>query len=183
VVLHGDIDLTGLLDGVERWAEDDSALASAAAAAPAIIAGRLGRTFDVVLSSCVLSQLCSPFTRALARRGPEWLILMKLIGGSHFELMARLLRSGGSGVALGDGYYGPAGERERETPTWRTLDPRAQAGLREGVMRLRDPAFLAEVIVSSAAGGLIESARLSEPWLWHVEDAEMLVYAVIFKRT
>jgi SAM-dependent methyltransferase len=183
VVLHGDVDLTGLLDQVDRWAEDDGALADAAAGAAAAIAARLGQTFDVVLSSCVLSQLCSPFAAVLARRGPEWLTLMRLVGGSHFELMARLLRPGGCGVALGDGYHGPVAERASETPTWQTLDPLVQAALSQGVMRLRDPAFLAEVIVSSPARDLIESARLSDPWLWQVEEAEMLVYAVIFQRT
>jgi hypothetical protein len=183
VVLHGDVDLTGLLDGVERWGEDDQLLAKEAAGAAAALAARLGRTFDVVLSSCVLSQLCAPFTRVLARRPPEWRSLMTVLGRTHLELMARLLRPGGSGVALGDAYHGPASDHQRSIVSWASLDRRSVLALQEGVMRLRDPRFLAELLAGPPLRELITSARLSEPWLWHVEQAAMLVYAVIFERS
>lgn len=177
VILHGDVDLTGLLDGAERWGEDDQALALQADGAAAAIAARLGRTFDVVLSSCVLSQLCAPFTRALARRAPEWTALMRLVGRSHFELMARLLRPEGTGVALGDVYLGPASVHR--DVTWSSVDGHT---LQNGILRLRDPAFLAELLAAPPVRELIASARLSEPWLWQVEEAAMLVYAIVFQR-
>ena len=183
VIVHGDVDLTGLLDDVERWAEDDDQLASMAAGAAAAIAARLGRTFDVVLSSCVLSQVCAPFTRVLARRALEWQALMRLLGRTHLELMSLLLRPGGSGVALGDVYYGAARDRLGQVPTWETLDWQVVLELRNGVMRLRDPDFLAELLAGPPLRARIAQARLSEPWLWHVEEAAMLVYAVIFQTT
>jgi hypothetical protein len=181
VILHGDVELTGLLDDIERWGEDDDRLAGVAAGAAAAIAARLGRTFDVVLSSCVLSQLCAPFTRVLARRAREWQALMRLVGRTHLELMSLLLRPGGNGVALGDVYYGPARERLGQVPTWETLDWQVVLELRSGVMRLRDPDFLAELLAGPPLRDRIAQARLSEPWLWHVEEAAMLVYAVIFQ--
>jgi SAM-dependent methyltransferase len=183
VVLHGDVDLTGLLDGIERWGDDDGALFAQAEEAAAAVAARLGRTFDVVLSSCVLSQLCAPFTRVLARRPEEWRALMALVGRTHFQLMARLLRPGGTGVALGDIYYGPAAAHAATALTWASLDRRAEAALREAVMRLRDPHFLAQLLAGPELRDLVVRARLSEPWLWQVEQAAMLVYAVIFQRS
>jgi hypothetical protein len=183
VILHRNVDLTGLLDSVERWGEDDQLLAHQAERAAAAVAARLGRTFDVVLSSCVLSQLCTPFTRALARKAPEWKALMTVVGRTHLELVARLTRSGGSGIVLGDSYYGPAGSAPPPAPTWETLDAGARRALRDGIMRLRDPDFLAELVAGPPVRALMSSARLSEPWLWQVERAIMLVYALIFERS
>jgi hypothetical protein len=182
VRLHGDVELTGLLDGIERWGEDDRTLAAEAAGTAAALAARLGRTFDVVLSSCVLSQLCAPFTRALARQAPEWAALMRLVGQVHFELMARLLRSGGTGVALGDSYYGLPSAPRPHPSTWEALPRRTVEGLGAGVLRLRDPAFLGELLARPPVRELVASARLSEPWFWQVENALMLVYAVVFQR-
>jgi hypothetical protein len=182
LVLHGDVDLTGLLDGVERWGEDDAALAELAAEAASLLAARLGRTFDVVLSSCVLSQLCTPFLRVLARRPAEWVTLMRAVGRTHFELAARLTRPGGTAVVLGDSYYAPA-SAPAATPTWDQLDPQAVLAMQSGIMRLRDPRFLAELVAGPPVRHLLTSARLSDPWLWHVEDALMLVYAVILQRS
>jgi hypothetical protein len=179
VLLHGDIDLTGLLETIELWGDDDEVLRRRAEAAAEEIAARLGRTFDVVLSSCVLSQLCTPFNRVLARRAPEWTAFMRNIGRSHFELVARLLRSGGTGVVLGDGYHGPTSQGAL---SWQTLDGRVARALREGVMRLRDPLFLAELAAAPPVRTLITAARLSEPWLWQVEGALMLVYAILLDR-
>jgi hypothetical protein len=182
VALHGDVDVTGLLDGLERWGDDDALLASESEGAARALAARVGRTFDVVLSSCVLSQLCAPFTRVLARRGPEWTGLMGLLGRTHFELMARLLRPGGTGVALGDLYHGPASSRAEAPVGWDRVDRGAVLAARAGVMRLRDPAFLAALLAGPPVRDLLETARLTEPWLWNVEAAAMLVYAVVFER-
>ena len=146
-----------------------------------MLAARLGRSFDVVLSPCVLSQLCAPFTRTLARTAAQWQALMAQVGGAHLELMARLLRPGGQGVAVGDLYLGPDDGTARPLD-WASLDRRAVAALRGGVMRLRDPEFLAQLLASAPVRALIADARLTDPWTWTVEGTRMLVYAVLFRR-
>lgn len=181
VVLHEEVDLTGLLDGLERRGDDEGALERAASRAPELIAGGLGRTFDLVLSACVLSQLCAPFTRSLARTGAQWRAFLAAIGQAHFELMVRLLRPGGNGVALGDLYLGPA-TGGPAVVRWADLDDRGVAALRGGVMRLRDPQFLAELLAAPPLVDRVTGARLTEPWSWTVEGARMLVYAVLFQR-
>src|SRR5207249_8125244 len=137
------------------------------------IAARLGCTFDVVLSSCVASQLCAPLYRVLARRPSEWLALMRAIGSAHLETMVRLARPDGTCVLLGDAFYAPAGANPAP-PTWDTLDGGLLRNLRDGVMRLRDPAFLLELL-QAAPSDRLTAARLTEPWLWTVEQAVMLV--------
>jgi hypothetical protein len=183
IVLHGGVELTGLLGSVEVWAEEFPSECGFRAredeAVRAITRG-LGRTFDVVLSDCVLSQLCVPFFRLLAARMSEWSALMRAVARVHAGTMAALLRGGGTGVLVGDVPYTlgpPAGEPA--PPRWEELGAEVTSRLREGVSLLRRPAYLVELIAATPALG---AAQLTEPWLWSQEEALMLAYAVLFRR-
>jgi hypothetical protein len=185
IVLHAGVELTGLLGSVETWAEDFPGEGGFRARAPeaiGAIAGGLGRTFDVVLSDCVLSQLCVPFYRLLAARMPEWSALMRAVAQVHTGTMAALLRPGGTGVLVGDVPYAlgaPAGAGEPAPPRWEELDASVLARLREGISLLRRPDYLLELVAATPG---LEPPHLTEPWLWSQEEAVMLAYAVLFRR-
>ncbi len=183
IVLHEGVDLTGLLGSVDTWAESEAALAVMAKAAARAIASAIGRTFRVVLSSCVVSQLCVPFFRILARSGSEWADFMEKLGRIHLDTIALLMRPGGTGVLVGDSLYVPrAAESSTPVPTWETLDPVAEDRLRNGPMLLRNPQFLLSLLHEPEIAAKIERPEITQPWLWTVEDSVMLVYAVLLRK-
>jgi hypothetical protein len=184
IVLHAGVDLTGLLGSVQTWAEhfpDERGFHTLEQEAVATIAAHFGRTFDVVASACVVSQLCVPFFRLLAARMPEWSTLMHAVARVHAGTMAALVRPGGTGVLVGDIPYrlGATAAAGESAPAWDSLDAEVLARLREGVLLLRRPDYLVQLVSSTAT---LEAPRLTEPWLWAHEDAVMLAYGVLFRR-
>ena len=90
LVLHGGVDLSGLLDHLEDWGEsfpDPAALGQTAVAAAQALAQRLGQ-FDVTLSTCVLSQLGLPFRRAWVASRTSWAQLTSTLMGVHLATLA-----------------------------------------------------------------------------------------------
>jgi hypothetical protein len=184
IATHAGVDLTGLLGSVERWGDDfpdERGFRERAPAAVAALAAGVGRTFDVVLSDCVASQLCVPFYRLLAARWPEWAALMQAVARVHVATMAALLRPEGTGVLVGDVplTLGPGERGPAAAPSWDTLDAEVQARLREGVALLRRPDYLVDLVAGTPA---LEGPKVTEPWRWEQEDAVMLAYGVLFRR-
>ena len=183
--LHGDVDLSGLLGSIETWGDGhDRPIGVGSAEIAAAMAGRLGRTFDVVVSTAVLSQLCVPLYGWLARQADEWRALMALVGAIHLQTMAALLRPGGTGVLIGDVLHGrrAPGATAPPPPDWQALPEAVSQRLSEGVARLRNPAYLLELLQQPPLPDLLEDVRVTDPWLWSVEQADMLAYAVVFRR-
>ena len=74
VVLHPSIDLSGLLEQLEPWAEafpEQAELSARAVEAAGKLVRELGQ-FDVTLSTCVLSQLGLPFRHAWVASRTAW---------------------------------------------------------------------------------------------------------------
>ncbi len=181
IVVHEGIDLTGLLGSLESWGDDPSALEQAMSGAAEAIAQTVGRTFRVVLSSGVMSQLCVPFYRVLARRPAEWEEFMRGVGHIHLRTIALLTRPGGSGVLVGDALYSTRAA-PAPVPTWDSLPPDFEERLRNGSVLLRNPQSLLTLLHEPHSTSLLEYPEITQPWLWTVEDAVMLAYAILFRR-
>jgi hypothetical protein len=183
--LHGGVDLSGLLGSIETWGDGhDQLIGVGTAGIATALAGQLGRTFDVVVSTAVLSQLCVPLYGWLARQADEWRALMALVGAIHLQTMAALLRPGGTGVLIGDVLHGrrAPGATAPPPPDWQALPEAVSQRLSEGVARLRNPAYLLELLQQPPLPDLLEDVRVTDPWLWSVDQADMLAYAIIFRR-
>jgi hypothetical protein len=170
-----------VLGSVERWADDfpdPARWRHITARAIALIAERIGRAFDVVLSDGIVSQLCVPFYRRLAARPPEWAALMEAVGHVHLGSMQALLRPGGTGILVGDFAFAAPGA-DVPTPGWDALPAELRARLAGGALALRRPDYLTALVAETP--GLVD-ARLTEPWLWFQPDGLSLAYAVLFRR-
>jgi hypothetical protein len=182
LVTHGGIDLSGLLASVESWGDafpDRAGWAEREAEALTEIHRGFSRDFDVVLSDCIVSQLCLSFYRLLAARPSEWCDLMDAVARIHVGTMITLLRPGGTGVLVGDF---PARDSGRSgSPSWDALGP-ALASVRDGVSLLRKPDFLMQLLAAPPFSALIEPPRLTEPWLWTQAGSESIAYAILFRR-
>jgi hypothetical protein len=185
ITVHADVDLGGLLESIEGWADDfprEAQWPALADAAGARIAARVGRRFDVVLSDCIVSQLAIPFYRALVARPPEWAALMRAIGRAHVGAMGSLLSIGGTGVLLGDFPHAPGSGGSGEISSWDTLDPEVLRRLTGGIQLLRKPAVLMELAGAPDLPVRLDLVRLTEPWGWMHGQGLQVAYGVLFKR-
>ena len=158
VIPHAPTDLSGFMSHLDEWGDgfpDDATLGRTAfAAARAIVAG-LGRDFDVVLSTGVLSQLIVPFHRAWLASGASWERLDAAIVAVHLATLVLSTRAGGRGVLAFD------------VPS--SQDPRPMALL--GQLKLPGMA------------SMVQAPELTSPWSWDLGDRVQLVYGLTFGRS
>jgi hypothetical protein len=155
VVLHPDVDLSGLLDQLDPWGEAFPVareLGAHAVASARALVHQLGR-FDVTLSTCVLSQLGLPFRRAWVAPASTWANLSAAVTAVHLATLAGC--TGRRGVLAFD------------------------VQVSGGVVTPEPRAVLAQL----GAPGLkafVSEPKLLEPWAWNLGDEELQVFAIEF---
>lgn len=182
LVLHGNVDLTGLLDRVDELETvDRGQMAELAVAATKQIVERVGGDFDTTLSTCVLSQLVRPFQRSWARSAPEWGIFEAALTALHLTTLSTATRPGGSSVLVFDvlsSKYEPGLDAFADASTEALV---SFVGRSPARLQPRPEALLEQLRAPSLAG-LFARPALTTPWLWQLDDALQLVYALVFQR-
>jgi hypothetical protein len=187
LTVHAPVDLTGIADLVSAWAghvpgvDEVAAAVRQSAAAPA---PNLGGPFDVVLSSCVLSQLVGYATDALGGKHPAYAGLVRAIRGRHLRLMLDLLAPGGTGLLVCDLV---------SSESVGTL-PRVPEHELPGLLHklARDGTFFSGLFPDALAAAFRDDpalaprardVRLLTPWLWRLGPLRsFLVYGLRFRR-
>lgn len=187
VVAHPGIDLSGFIDRLDEWGDTfpgDRELGAAALAAIQSILHKVGRSFRVVLSTCVLSQLPLPFRRTWITSRTNWDRLVAALTAVHLATVAGTVQPGGRGIVAFD-LFGSG-----LAPGLRSVDRNDSEALRAFVdqqvaaslIRLDwDPAAILQRLTSPALRALVESPRLTGPWLWDVGEV-LVVYGLVFNR-
>lgn len=189
LTLHAGVDLSGFIEHLDPWGEqfpEAPDLAKQALLAARSIVQRIGKPFDVVLSTCVLSQLPIPFQRAWIMRESSWANLIGAIRAVHLATLAGLTRPGGTGViafdVLSSGEVPTLGDLE--TSDSDALEARVAGEVQRGVWSLHpNPHELARELASPGLSSLVRAPRVTPPWLWNLGDATQLVYAIVFNRS
>ncbi len=186
--LHAPVDLTDIAPIVSTWAAkkpapDDVRLAirvSDAASAP-----ELGGPFDVVLSSCVLSQLMGYATDTLGGdEHPGFRALVRSMRTRHLRLMLDSLKPGGTGLLVCDLV---------SSDSLNTLPRVPEHELPGLVSKLaRDGNFFSGLFPDAVLSAFraepdlvarVDDPKLLSPWLWRLGPARsFLVYAIRFGR-
>jgi hypothetical protein len=187
VRLHGGVDLTGIADVFPAWEKappTPAEVSAAAARATGRVVPPVGGPFDVVLSPCLLSQLCGYAGDVLGRSHPRRRELLLALRTRHLRTVVDLLAPGGAGVVVCDvvsstGYPELVGMKKEKLPdlldrltyTDRGFDGLSPASMRQA---LRDDPTIAP---------LLGPLQLVAPWLWHLGPARaFLVYAMRLRR-
>lgn len=138
---------------------------------------------DVVVSTCVLSQLLSAMTHLVTDKHPQFLPLIQAVRRGHLIRMLQLLKPGGRGILISDLVS------SETTPELTTINeanlPKLLAhslatgnffsGLHPGVM-------LQDLGTAAGIASLIESPIMTAPWRWQMGSRAYAVYAITFRR-
>lgn len=188
LVAHPNIDLSGTLERVDAWGDQFPAereLDALAAEVAGDISRKIGRTFDVVLSACVLSQLYQPLRQTLLLKLDAWRRLFTAIDRAHLATVAALTRPGGTGILALDvtsSHKLPELQSFTAPETWEALDAAATAAIAARKVTLDpDPQHLTALLTAAPFAAQIERPRLTTPWVWDTGGGVLaLVYALMF---
>lgn len=187
LVLHGGVDLSGLLGELDAWGEpgafpEPTRLGARAVAAARSLVAELG-VYDVTLSACVLSQLVLPFRSAWVAPATTWSNLAAALQAIHLATLA--------GTTARRGVLAFDVQSSRGAPALASFDAAGQESLEALVVRevlagnLRlspEPRAVMAQLASPGLAKLVENPRLSSPWLWNLGETQQLVYALEFDR-
>jgi hypothetical protein len=188
LVVRAPVDLSGAffrLDGFRRQPATPNQLATLAGSSADAVVAALPGQFDVVLSTCFLSQLMQSAFHSLGERHPQLHIIACALALAHVRSVARLVRPGGAGHLVTDA---------ATTDTYPLVDlwdQQAPLALLEhleasdNVFSGTGPSFLRRILATDkqVAPLLAGAARVVEPWLWRfTEERTYLVYALSFRR-
>lgn len=156
LALHGGIDLSGVLEQLDAWGDafpEPAALSAAAVVAARGLVRELGQ-HDVVLSTCVLSQLALPFRRSWVAPVSTWANLDAAITAVHLATLA--------GCCSRRAILAFDVQSKDGTPS-----PHPEALLTQ----LRAPGLTP----------LVDELRVTAPWRWDLGETSQTVYAIEFR--
>lgn len=187
ITLHPQLDCSGMLEHLDEWGDrfpDRDLLAQSAVAAAQGIVRRLGRSFEVVVSACVLNELALPFQRAWLTSRANWADLLSTISAVHLATLTGSTRPGGRGLIVFDT------ASSKHTPALAELEGRSSEELEEFVAEARaaggldfrpDPRDLVRRLLSPGLRSLVADPELSAPWLRPDGPDTHLVYSLTFR--
>lgn len=186
--LHGGVDLTAVAPLMALWPEKPPGPLQFrqvlktldSAPLPAI-----GGPFDVILSPCVLSQICLYATDTLGRSHPRRRELRDAIRRRHLRQMVEWLSPGGTGILVID-----LATTERLGTLVQSHRDRLEEVANRTVARSNhfpglDPESLrAGLMADPHLRGLVANIQQIPPWLWTLgPNKSFLVYALRFRRS
>lgn len=188
VRLHGGIDLTGCWQYLGHRprgdaptdAEIDQILERCAAGQRMELPG----PFDVVASTCVISQVIDGAVMALGPTHPRLLEVVLTLRSNHLKRMARLLSPGGRAVLVTDFVSSdtlPALRAEHE-PDWPAL--LAEITARGNFFHGLNPRHLLAALASdSELAAAVSDLRITGLWRWNQAKRVYAVAAIEFEAT
>jgi hypothetical protein len=183
LVLHGALDVTGMLEAMTRWsphAEVSGAELTALMEWPTHrVALVLPGPFDVVASTCLLSQLIANVHDTLGEAHPQLGRAIQAIRLGHLRLLASLARPGGRVVLITD-LASSNWVPELKDLTGQVAPSSIRRIARDhGLIRGVDPAELIHLVRQDCQlSRRSAETRLVGPWTWRLHVRTYLVCAI-----
>jgi hypothetical protein len=183
---HGDLDVTGMLDAMSSWSPQeriDPAVVAACADVPVqSILPLLPGPFEVVVSTCLLSQLILNLVHTVGEGHPQFLLLLQAVRAGHLRLLTHLVAPGGTAILITDVVSSDT------VPTLSSVPDSALSGLLARLVRERNffhgvnPAILETL---AAHDPVLRTYGLHQetlaPWRWDLGPRMYLVYAMKYR--
>ncbi|HEY6077886.1 MAG TPA: hypothetical protein VIW29_03745 [Polyangiaceae bacterium] len=187
VLSHAPLDLSGMFEHIERWGRmqvTPRELALAPAAGAERIAAALPGPFDVVVSTCLLTQLQLQLLELLGDQHRLFGALRQFLSLTHLRTLAALSQPLGQALLITDlceSAVFPAG-RPRDSAD---LEPLLRELVRVGhVIHSSHPELLTLTLQDDPVlARSFTSVKQSAPWLWqNGPELRFLVYGLILQR-
>jgi hypothetical protein len=185
IKLHAPLDLSGMLDRLEAWramrTTPDELMAFPDAAARQVTS-QLPAPFDVVASTCLLTQLQLAALRALTERHPLFEAARQLVNLQHLRALARLLGPGGKALLVNDVASNATYPLDRaQGDLVALMSELVRAG---NVIYAVNPELVAWTLGEDPyLKRYIEAAPIRDVWLWQNGPERLfLVYALLLTR-
>jgi hypothetical protein len=138
---------------------------------------------DVVVSTCVLSQILSAMTYLVTDKHTQFLPLIQAVRRGHLVRMLQLLKSGGRGILISDLVSSETTPELTSTNEASLPKLLAQAlatgnffsGLHPGVM-------LQDLGTAPGIAAFVDSPIMTAPWRWQMGPRTYAVYAITFRK-
>lgn len=184
--LHGGSDLARLSAALAGWTSsdrrhgDDALVQALAEATPSLPPG----PFDVVLSSCLLSQLVTPVIEALGPDHPRLPDALRALRHRHLAIMADLLTAQGTALLVSDLVSSDTRPELAQEPATDLTELMLRSVQEQNFFSGTNPyALLSDLQDDPAFTERIDRVALVEPWIWSLGAARRyLVYAVAMRR-
>ena len=186
VQLHGGIDITGALDVMASWSPkmpiSDKDLVQCMKG-PVAVLPRLPGPFDVVASTCLVSQLLRNVVTSAGEAHPQFLQAIQAVRAGHLRFLVELVAGGGCGLLITDLVSSDSYPPLSTIPTNQLPGVIARLIQESNFFHGLNPAILATFFQSDpVVGSEIAKVDLIQPWLWDLGPRTYAVYALRFFR-
>lgn len=185
--VHAPLDLSGMFHELERWARLECTaqeLMVAPARGAKRIAAALPGPFDVVVSSCLLTQLQLSLLQLLGDQHQLFVALRELLTLTHLRTLSALTSPSGHALLvtdLCDDSAFPAGRPSSSADLASLMNELVRAG--RVIYTAHPELFKITLQDDPVLLRTFAPARLSEPWLWqNGPGLRFLVYALTLPR-
>jgi hypothetical protein len=187
LVLHAPLDLSGLLDRIDRWSRfqvTPEELMGHADATAAALRARVGGPFDVVLSACMLSQMQLSVLNVLSEQHRLFQAVRWTLNLTHFRTLAALTRPSGRALFATDVSSGALHALDALAPAADCVALLWELVTQRRVFDFADPKRIAALFSDDP---LLREAfqpfEVNDAWLWsNGPEAKFLVYASELQR-
>jgi hypothetical protein len=184
---HAPVDVSGMFHNLERFARLEvtpQELMSAPGAGAKRVAQSLPGPFDVVVSSCLLTQLQLTLLEVMGEQHRLFGALRELLTLTHLRVLSALAAPGGRALLvtdLCDDTVFPAGRPRDPSDLTPLLQDLVAAG--KVIYTAHPEVFKITLQDDPVLSRTFQPAQLSTPWLWqNGPDRRFLVYALELSR-
>ncbi|MDP1563365.1 MAG: hypothetical protein Q8M16_18440 [Pirellulaceae bacterium] len=143
----------------------------------------VGQDYDLIASTCLLSQLIEQVIEIIGSDAPEFVATIQTLRRRHFELMARALRSGGTGWLFCD-FVSSETLPELLSTVPQALPQLLEQALTEGnFFHGLNPGILLQVLRQDEhLTLLVDQSQITNPWVWLTGERAYAVVGIRFIR-
>ncbi|QDT41305.1 hypothetical protein Pan241w_13650 [Gimesia alba] len=139
--------------------------------------------FDVVCSTCVLSQLILQAVNAVGDTHPQFEQLMVAIRSQHFQTIVDLIKEGGAGLVVSDFVSSESATDLKDVPDFQFTQYLSQLLSSRNFFHGVHPGVLFSQLKGNAPlAGLVQNVEMLPPWRWDLGSRQYAVAAIRFHR-